>query len=113
MKAVSWMMDQRLKLLLLQNTSMWKQPVFDHLKYVSEKFAIKKSSIYIVTLMDLNTPYARSKARVKHMSAATSTLNAEHGARSVNVTWLTDIPVKGALKADLSSVTKACTHTRT
>ena len=48
-KAVDWMMKQCLKPTLVQNTGMWKQPAFDMLKYLADKFAVKKSSIYVIT----------------------------------------------------------------
>lgn len=99
MKAVEWMMDQRFKFVYLTSWAQWKNEVFGHLKFVADQNGVKKAELYIVQLLDLNTAYARTKVRVKNATSAISTLNIDNSQRSVCLIMLTDIPVKGALKA--------------
>ena len=54
--------------------------------------------IFVVILYDLNTSYARTKARVKSIANAVSTLHQDHKTRSCALVSLTDVPVKGALR---------------
>jgi len=98
-KAVEWFMSQRFKMTTLSNVALWHQDVSAHLQYISDKNNVKKSEIHVVGLFDLNTAWARTKVRVKHVASAVAALHAEHVNRAVCIVSLPDIPVRGALKA--------------
>lgn len=58
-------MQKCLRMKHVGNMALWKTDFVDMLTYIGNANAVKLHDVYIISLIDLNTPYARSKVRVK------------------------------------------------
>lgn len=64
-EAVTWLTEKQLRMRHLSNWAQWQSEGFEMVKFICDKNACSRNSIYLICLYDLNAPYARTKSRVK------------------------------------------------
>lgn len=91
-------MDNRLRIEHVANWTTWAPAFYQYVRSIEERLNMKRSDIHMLMIFDLNTPYARTKGRIKSMAMAAHTVAEDNPNRSMSVIILPDIPSATSVK---------------